>query len=335
MAESLCADLVCLDANDENLNSETLKELLSREPRLYDLSIDCNSLRDEDIQILGFNSTIKKLSLFDNLLGPGAGECLARNTTITSLNISQNKLGDEGVAALMQNNTTITDLDITNNDVFDTGIVASATCPSLKTFALMQLDDDYREASDVAVAAMARNTTITKLYLRGYGELTQFVLLSNTTVNSLDLRGCGFRPGVGDALLRNTRITSLSLESIGDAEAKILAKQQSVADLHIYTLEMSEETALALTRNTCLASLDVDMAWLTSSAALHALLGYNVLMSIGFMTSGILPRDEELALRRCVTGNRNRARRSARVFVIAVTVAFKLKAAMLKRLRSQ
>jgi hypothetical protein len=122
------------------------------------------------------NNTITTLKLSANDIGDegviALSQALARNAAITNLNLAFNNIGDEGVEALariLARNTTITNLNLSFNNIGDKGVEALSQ-------------------------ALAINTTITTLNLssnnikdRG-GKLLADALAQNNKIRELDLR---------------------------------------------------------------------------------------------------------------------------------------------------
>jgi Ran GTPase-activating protein (RanGAP) involved in mRNA processing and transport len=74
--------------------------------------------------VLATNTTLKKLNLYRNCLGPVGARSLAAalhiNATLKSLDIRMNSIGHEGarsLAAALRNNATLTSLNLDGNDI--------------------------------------------------------------------------------------------------------------------------------------------------------------------------------------------------------------------------
>ena len=108
--------------------SEILKNIESGKiTGALDLSNKCISdvQVSELIKALAKNPTITNLNLaFNRIISAGA-ITLAENSTLTSLNLEGNNLGNTGAIALVKNHT-FTSLHLKGNHIGDTGAIASA-----------------------------------------------------------------------------------------------------------------------------------------------------------------------------------------------------------------
>lgn len=90
---------------------------------------------------------------------------LKENPIITHLDLSLNKIGDEGAKALARN-ATITHLNLSYNEIGDEGVKALA-----RNAAIKDLDLERNYIGDEGAKALARNTAITHLKLGGNSEI--------------------------------------------------------------------------------------------------------------------------------------------------------------------
>ena len=125
---------------------------------------NCN-LNDNDAQqlaqALAANTTITTLSLEFNQIGDAGAQALAANTTITTLSLWGNPIGDAGAQALAAN-TTITNHNLGFNQMGDTGAQALAANTTITNLDLMG-----NRITGAGAQALALNATITNLNLRG------------------------------------------------------------------------------------------------------------------------------------------------------------------------
>ena len=104
---------------------------------MYSSSIDGFTALAE---CLKYNTSLTTLSLYDNEIGnDGAAalaECLKFNTSLTTLTLFHNKIGNDGAAALaecLKNNTSLTTLDLARNRICNGGAAALAECLKYNT----------------------------------------------------------------------------------------------------------------------------------------------------------------------------------------------------------
>ena len=204
------------------------------------------------------------------------------NTSLTSLDLSRNSIGDEGASSLseaLRVNTSLTSLDLSGNSIGDEG--ASSLSETLRVnTSLTSLDLSRTCISDGASSlseALRVNTSLTSLDLslnsiadEGASSLSE-ALRVNTSLTSLNLQNnCISNEGshsLFEALIVNTSLTSLdlSLNSIGDEGAHSLSEalrvNTSLTSLDLGWTSIGDEGASSLSEalrvNTSLTSLDL------------------------------------------------------------------------------
>lgn len=184
--------------SEELFHSTTLRRL-----RLYQSTISGNTgtlehntllttlevphctLNPKDLGPFVRNTTLKTLCINHNDVGDEGAIMLAANTTIEKLHIEDTMLRDVGARALSFN-TTITELHAACNRITDRGCIDLAKSTSLWLLDV-SLNPDLGQKS---IVALANNTSITDLFIRGikYHHLEPF--LYNTTY--LDVHYCNY-----------------------------------------------------------------------------------------------------------------------------------------------
>ncbi|RIB19594.1 hypothetical protein C2G38_2245063 [Gigaspora rosea] len=218
------------------------------------------------------NTTLTSLNLNNTKLGVGGGKSLAKvlcnNTTLTSLNIGNNDLGLEVAktfADILCTNTTLTYLNLKN-------ILVQNACYE---------DDDYdndfgSEIGKLIADALCKNTTLTFLnissnYLGSGGKAIADALCKNTTLNSLDMSVNGLGPDEGkaiaDALCKNTTLASLNIcnnkigSEGGNAFAEAICKNTTLTSLDLKNNQLGskdvETIEEALSKNTTLTDCNL------------------------------------------------------------------------------
>jgi hypothetical protein len=125
------------------------------------------------------------LDISGHRIGPTGAWAFARNTTLTSLNISQNPLYDDGARAFARNRT-LTSLNVRQCDISPTGIQALAGNTTLT-----DLDISANRVGNVGVWALSNNETLTALNIyQGGGDLRCSVLdaLMNNRIALFEIR---------------------------------------------------------------------------------------------------------------------------------------------------
>jgi len=157
-------------------------------------------LDEQDITTLHMDGNDSEEALSDK----GAirlAEALKHNTSLTELDLVDNRVGKNGAAKLaeaLRHNTTLTTLLLRNNELQDSGAIKLAKAlRSNTTLTLLNLSNNcIRDAGATQLAALLKcNRTITELDLgnnkitdEGANQLAE-MLLHNTTLISLDLQG--------------------------------------------------------------------------------------------------------------------------------------------------
>ncbi|KAL0242597.1 hypothetical protein GEMRC1_005160 [Eukaryota sp. GEM-RC1] len=169
-------------------------------------------------------------------------EALKTNSTITSLELSSNYIGDEGVRALaevLKVNASVTSVNLHYNFIKVEGARALAEVLKLNS-SVTSVNLRTNSVGDVGARALADalnvNTSVTSVNLRansigdeGARALAE-ALKVNASITSIDLRynfiGDEGARALAEALKVNTSVTSVNLRanSIGDEGARALAE---------------------------------------------------------------------------------------------------------------
>jgi hypothetical protein len=243
----------------ERIDAAVFTSLKSNDPSLTALDLSCRKLQDSDIhallQALAQNTCLTTLNLRDNALGDEGAKALAQNTFLTTLDVRYNQIGAEGAKALAQN-TFLTTLDVRFNQIGAEGAKALAQNTFLTT-----LDVRFNQIGAEGAKALAQNTRLTTLKLWGnaIGDEGAKVLAQNTTLTTLNLCGNAIGTEGAKALAQNTCLTALNvgLNAIGDEGATALAQNTTLTTLDLRSNQIGVEGAKALAQNTVLTTLDV------------------------------------------------------------------------------
>ncbi|KAG0196550.1 hypothetical protein BGX28_009996, partial [Mortierella sp. GBA30] len=127
-------------------------------------------------ETLKTNSTLTTLDLSSNSIGENGAialsEALKTNSTLTTLHLKRNSIGDNGAVALseaLNTNSTVTTLNLSYNSIGDNGAVAlSETLKTNSTLTILDLrNNSIRDDGVVALSeALKTNSTLTTLDLR-------------------------------------------------------------------------------------------------------------------------------------------------------------------------
>ncbi|XP_068753926.1 protein NLRC3-like [Montipora capricornis] len=214
---------------------------------------------------------------------PAFSQALAVNTSLTTLRLVCNSIGDEGAASLSQAlavNTSLTTLYLSDIWIADEGAASLSQALAVNT-SLTTLDLSYNSIGDEGAAslsqALAVNTSLTTLDLSdnsignaGATSLSQ-ALAVNTSLTTLRLydNSIGDKSAVSlsQALAVNTSLTTLSLSFnlIGEVGAtslsQALAVNTSLTNLRLVCNSIGDEGAASLSQalavNTSLTTLNL------------------------------------------------------------------------------
>ena len=235
------------------------------------------------LQALAFNSTVLSLNLmkwkFTNVLT----RTLEVNTSLSSLDLRFNSIGNEGANSLahaLRVNTSLSSLDLSGNSIGYEGVNSLAQALRVNTsLSSLGLHENTigNEGANSLAQALRVNTSLSSLHLagncignEGANSLAQ-ALRVNTSLSSLGLYentiGNKGANSLAQALRVNTSLSSLDLflNSIGYEGANSLAQalrvNTSLSSLGLYENTIGNKGANSLAQalrvNTSLSSLDL------------------------------------------------------------------------------
>ncbi|XP_067041353.1 protein NLRC3-like [Acropora muricata] len=232
---------------------------------------------------LAFNSTVSSLILTECSFIDLLSQALRVNTSLSSLDLARNSIGNEGANSLAQAlrvNTSLSSLALAFNSIGNEGANSLAQAlrvnTSLSSLKLTWNSIGYEGANSLA-QALRLNTSLSSLDLswnsigyEGTNSLAQ-ALRVNTSLSSLDLTDSSIdyegANSLAQALRVNTSLSSLDLSwnSIGNEGANSLAQALRV-NTSLSSLDLADNSigneganslAQALRVNTSLSSLDL------------------------------------------------------------------------------
>jgi Leucine-rich repeat (LRR) protein len=112
------------------LDAQLLEQLQQNNAGLTSLDLSSLSLTEEDItplaQALSTNTCLTSLNVYNNQIRDEGAKALSTNTHLTSLNLEYNQIGDEGAQAL-STNTRLTSMNVRDNEIGAIGAKALST----------------------------------------------------------------------------------------------------------------------------------------------------------------------------------------------------------------
>ncbi|ALF88135.1 MULTISPECIES: F-box protein [Ralstonia solanacearum species complex] len=244
--------------------------LMARTTPLTSLKADGNWFNDHAAQWLSVppNGTVS-LSLKSNLIEAAGAKHLSKNNTFQAIDLTQNKIRDKGVEALVGSRS-LKDITVRNCCVTDVGAKAiarstltSADLGNLVTETGNEAEQDgYDKTANTITAAggraLAKNGSLTSLSVQGNlcGDDAVIALAKNRTLKSLNVAYTDMTPASVPELASNPVLTSLSVRwnyALGSQGIQDLADRQALpalTSLDARDTGMGEAGAEALEANT-------------------------------------------------------------------------------------
>jgi internalin A len=198
---------------------------------------------------------ITSLDLSDNRIGDEGARALAALTSLTSLTLHNTRIGDDGARALAAL-TNLASLNLSYNRIGEEGARALAALTNLTTLNLQQ-----NQIGDEGARALAALTNLTTLNLRDnqIGGEGARALAALTKLTSLDLlyNQIGGEGTRALAALTNLTFLDLSFNQIGAEEAGALAALTNLTSLYLIRNQIGDEGARALATLTRLTVLNI------------------------------------------------------------------------------
>ena len=178
--ESIACELENLDLSRNRIDTKggvTLFNALRRNPqtKIRTIDLSCNLLQDPDDQNLDVGEQQQqkqKRNLSPNGQLSGIHGFLSKNRTLKELDLSSNRMTDDGVEALFRglslagDKTVLEKLNLGFNRIGDRGAVAISIClVSNKSLVHLELNDNHiqNDGGESIVSAMEHNTTLKEI----------------------------------------------------------------------------------------------------------------------------------------------------------------------------
>jgi PAS domain S-box-containing protein len=179
---------------------------LSQNTRLTSLDLGYNEVNDDGLFGFAGTRSLTHLNLGYNQITSHGVRCLLASS-ITSLVICHNLLGDEG-AKVLAKQPTITQLDVAGNRIGFSGSYALS-----RNIVLTALTLSINMLGDVGGIVLAQNKTLTELHVsyNGIGDAAALAFADNTTLRLLNLNYNSVKELGRQTLKKNLTITTLML----------------------------------------------------------------------------------------------------------------------------
>lgn len=268
---------------DQGLNPHQWEQLQENEyitsMRAYNLALYNNGAL-----ALASNTTITLLDLNKCHAGIENAEILSKNRKLRVLRMSRNTVWDTGAEAIARISS-LEELDISLNGVRDGG--ARALCKHRK---LRVLNASSNNITPYGIEPIEDNMSMTSLNLATNTINKTGVFARNKTLEHLEIRYNGLRPGELAVLATNNVLTSLTTSCIFDgsgAEALVaLANNTSLTrlDLEFACLGCNTADISPLCKNTTIKTLVYTTTEPSPNYGLTASITTLTSLSVGFLT---------------------------------------------------
>jgi PAS domain S-box-containing protein len=217
------------------IDPQVLKLLKNNEGSLVSLDLSYQALNQQDIQ-----------TLIENLKG---------NSCLTTLNLTGNRIGDQGAIHLRVHPAFL------NLNLSGTGVGEMTAISLAKHPAIISLDLSQNKIGNMGAEELAKNTKIEILNLAG-NKITcsgAIALARNKTLRSLSLMENFIADSGVNSLAQNKTLTSinLSVNQITNTGAIALANNSTLTSLMLHHNKIEKEGAKAFAKNFRLLELDL------------------------------------------------------------------------------
>ena len=275
--------------------------------KLVELCVGYASLRSSDIQSLGLmlasnntlsvmdisynddyiyitdwrNVSLNKLIVRGCKLGvSGADKFFYHNKSITSVNLANNNIGDEGVEKLVEHlksNKTIKNLDLWGNNITSNGANHVSKLFSFNHTTVNNIELSYNPLKDEGVDLMLQSITIIMEYV-GLDNTGMTSSCSSVSTALHKIKSIRFTPpdncdGISDSLADNTVLEELVLSGGSDTANHTMisgiSRNNSIKKLEFYESQLHHQTLSDLVEiikvNKIITELVIDYADISSS----------------------------------------------------------------------
>jgi PAS domain S-box-containing protein len=229
------------------IDPQLLKWLKNNDSSLISIDLSCQALKLDDIQ-----------TLIENL---------KRKNKLTTLNLKNNQIDDEG-AILLANCPIFLNLILSGTRIGNTSAFSLA-----KHSTLTSLDLSQNKIDDGGLEAFANNTKIETLNLAGNRItcLGAIVLSKNKTLRSLNLMENFIADAGVGCLAKNKTLTTLNLavNQITNVGVTALANNSTLTSLVLHHNKIDKEGAGAFAKNSQLLELDLSYNRIGTNGAVY------------------------------------------------------------------
>jgi internalin A len=197
------------------------------------------------------------LNLSENQIGDDGARALANLTNLASLDLSLNQIGDHGARALA-NLANLANLDLSHNQIGDDGARALANLANLASLDLRhnQIGDDGARALSSLASLSSLDLSLNQIGDDGARALANLANLANLYLGDNRIGTDGAR---ALASLASLSSLDLSFNQIGTDGARALANLASLSSLDLSDNQIGTDGARALASLANLAFLDLSL----------------------------------------------------------------------------
>lgn len=248
-------NIVHLKIYDSIIDHESIKKLVSHQAFQSISFIRC-SIDDAAAKVIAQYCKVPNLDLSGNEITAAITAELSGNHFITSLNLSDNHLGDDGAIAIFRSKS-ITSLDLSGNN-----ITYGCLAVLLENNIIIILVIDRNKIGPQGARILSNHPSLMRLSLdeNGIGDDGAIFLAKHYKGYWLSIGLNGITNEGGRHFIDNEYITTLLMEGnlIGNKASVLLAGNKRLSALGLYGNKLGKKAMNALKRNTTLTYLNVN-----------------------------------------------------------------------------
>lgn len=272
---ALNTTLQFLNATECNIGTFALYSLMTNTSIKKLLIDNLPQVDPEDYQALEYNNYIKHLSVQYATLDEPRMKILANNTSIITLNLSNNSLSPKSLSHFFKN-TTLTELSLAYQPHLRDNDAATLVGHLTQ---LTYLDLTKNQLGTSFAQAVEKHNALTTLHVDNnlLGDEGMNHILANNSITQLSAS----RNQLTEAAVKNIeqnstlRILTLFENQINNEGAKLIAKNQTITELNVGCNRLTDESCKSFGNNTTLKTLRIHRNAVTDQGVLDIVSEYS------------------------------------------------------------